>query len=73
MLEKQSLLRAGLSKDLLTEISRAAGHIHNKLTCPICGDGLDLELINGELAIGCFGCEKYVSLVDLAKRNLNHA
>lgn len=27
--------------------------------CPKCGDALELEVINGEPAIGCFGCDEY--------------
>lgn len=72
MLEKQAVLRAGLHKELLLEICRAAGHIHDELFCPICGDGLDLELIDGELSIGCFGCEKYIPLAELAKAYLKN-
>ena len=67
MLEKQSLLRAGLNRELLLEISRAAGYIHDDLVCPFCGDGLDLELVDGELAIGCFSCENYIPLTKLVK------
>lgn len=27
--------------------------------CPKCGDALELEVINGEPAIGCLGCDEY--------------
>ena len=67
MIEKQKLMSNGLTSQLLVEISRAAGDLHTSLFCRTCGDGLDLELVDGELAIGCFGCQKYITLRELVR------
>lgn len=67
MIEKQKLMSNGLTSQLLAEISRATGQLHASLFCRTCGDGLDLELADGELAIGCFGCQKYITLRELVK------
>lgn len=47
MIEKQKLMSNGLTSQLLVEISRAAGDLHTSLFCRTCGDGLDLELVDG--------------------------
>lgn len=65
MMERQKLLSNGLTSQLLAEISRAAGQLHTDLYCRTCGGGLDLELVDGELAVGCFGCQKYIPICEL--------
>lgn len=60
MIEKQKLMSNGLTSQLLVEISRAAGDLHTSLFCRTCGDGLDLELVDGELAIYLPGDIMYV-------------
>lgn len=67
MIEKQKLMSNGLTSQFLAEISRATGQLHASLFCRTCGDGLVLELADGELAIGCFGCQKHITLRDLVK------
>ena len=41
--------------------------------CPECGDALDIDIVNGVLAIGCFGCEKYTPVSELMKLHSNDA
>lgn len=38
-----------------------------------CGDALDIDIVNGVLAIGCFGCEEYTPVSELMKLHLNDA
>ncbi len=38
-----------------------------------CGDALDIDIVNGVLAIGCFGCGEYTPVSELMKLHLNDA
>ena len=45
----------------------------NGIWCPKCGDALDIDIVNGVLAIGCFGCGEYTPVSELMKLHLNDA
>ena len=45
----------------------------NGIWCPKCGDALDIDIVNGVLAIGCFGCGEYTPISELMKLHLNDA
>ena len=45
----------------------------NRIWCPKCGDALDIDIVNGVLAIGCFGCGEYTPISELMKLHLNDA
>jgi len=39
----------------------------NGIWCPKCGDALDIDIVNGVLAIGCFSCGEYTPIPKLMK------
>ena len=49
----------GLDPEEIKEILNAVNGglaAENGIWCPKCGDALDIDIVNGVLAIGCFGC-----------------
>lgn len=37
------------------------------IICPECGDALDIDVVDGVLSIGCFGCQDYTPIPKLMK------
>lgn len=60
----------GLEPEKIKEILNAVNGglaAKNGIWCPKCGDALDIDIVNGVLAIGCFGCEDYTPVSELMK------
>ena len=65
-----------MSREKIKEILNAVNgglSAENGIWCPKCGDALDIDIVNGVLAIGCFGCEEYTPVSELMKLHLNDA
>lgn len=39
----------------------------NFALCPKCGDALTIDIVNGVLSIGCFGCNEYTPVSELMR------
>ena len=66
----------GLDPEEIKEILNAVNGglaAENGIWCPKCGDALDIDIVNGVLAIGCFGCGEYTPVSELMKLHLNDA
>ena len=66
----------GLEPEKIKEILNAVNGglaAKNGIWCPKCGDALDIDIVNGVLAIGCFGCGEYTPVSELMKLHLNDA
>ena len=66
----------GLDPEEIKEILNAVNgglSAENGIWCPKCGDALDIDIVNGVLAIGCFGCGEYTPVSELMKLHLNDA
>ena len=66
----------GLEPEKIKEILNAVNgglSAENGIWCPKCGDALDIDIVNGVLAIGCFGCGEYTPISELMKLHLNDA
>ena len=66
----------GLEPEKIKEILNAVNGglaAENGIWCPKCGDALDIDIVNGVLAIGCFGCGEYTPVSELMKLHLNDA
>ncbi len=66
----------GLKPEEIKEILNAVNGglaAKNGIWCPKCGDALDIDIVNGVLAIGCFGCGEYTPVSELMKLHLNDA
>lgn len=66
----------GLDPEEIKEILNAVNGglaAKNGIWCPKCGDALDIDIVNGVLAIGCFGCGEYTPVSELMKLHLNDA
>lgn len=66
----------GLEPETIKEILNAVNGglaAKNGIWCPKCGDALDIDIVNGVLAIGCFGCGEYTPVSELMKLHLNDA
>lgn len=66
----------GLEPEKIKEILNAVNgglSAENGIWCPKCGDALDIDIVNGVLAIGCFGCGEYTPVSELMKLHLNDA
>lgn len=66
----------GLEPEKIKEILNAINGglaAENGIWCPKCGDALDIDIVNGVLAIGCFGCGEYTPVSELMKLHLNDA
>lgn len=66
----------GLEPETIKEILNAVNGglaAENGIWCPKCGDALDIDIVNGVLAIGCFGCGEYTPVSELMKLHLNDA
>ena len=59
-------------KETLSEVNGGLA-AENGIWCPKCGDALDIDIVNGVLAIGCFGCGEYTPVSELMKLHLNDA
>lgn len=66
----------GLDPEEIKEILNAVNGglaAKNGIWCPKCGDALDIDIVNGVLAIDCFGCGEYTPVSELMKLHLNDA
>ena len=66
----------GLDPEEIKEILNAVNGglaAKNGILCPKCGDALDIDIVNGVLAIDCFGCGEYTPVSELMKLHLNDA
>lgn len=66
----------GLDPEEIKEILNAVNGglaAENGIWCPKCGDALDIDIVNGVLAIGCFGCGEYTPISELMKLHTNDA
>lgn len=60
----------GLEPEKIKEILNAVNGglaAKNGIWCPKCGDALDIDIVNGVLAIDCFGCGEYTPIPKLMK------
>lgn len=53
-------------KDIMNELNGGLAAKYG-IWCPKCGDALAINVINGALAIGCFGCGDYIPISKLVK------
>lgn len=66
----------GLEPEKIKEILNAVNGglaAKNGIWCPKCGDALDIDIVNGILAIDCFGYGEYTPVSELMKLHLNDA
>ena len=60
----------GLEPEVIKAIANALSgktSAKGKIWCNECGDALVLDIADGELTIGCFGCGKYIPVTKLMK------